>query len=81
MKTASDIKKRISECATLLSFEYHGKSGNVDPYYLGEDKYEFLLYFDGDEKTVCDVNEVMSDPFFDGKSLNEITDEINVDSF
>jgi len=81
MKTSRDIKNRISECATLFSFEYHGKQGNVDPYYLGEDKYEFLLYFNGSEKMVYDVSEVMTDPFFDGKSLTEIADEIDIDSF
>ncbi len=81
MITANNIKNRISECATLFSFVYHGKQGNVDPYYLGENKYEFLLYFDGAEKTVYNVEAVMSEPFFDGKSLSEITDEIDIDSF
>jgi len=81
MKTASDIKKRISECVTLFSFEYHGKSGNIDPYYLDGNKYEYLLFFDGNEKMVYDINTVMTEPFFDGKSLSEIVNEIEIDSF
>lgn len=73
---ADAIKNRIAEICTLFGFEYHGKDGNVDPY----SQTEFLLFFDGAEKTVHSIDEVMSTPFFDGKSLAEIADEItNID--
>lgn len=73
------IKSRIAEMCTLFGFEYSGKDGNVDPYYLPETgKSEFLLFFDGNEQVVDNIDDVMSTPFIDGKSLNEIADKITI---
>ena len=46
--TAKKIADRIAEMCTLFGFEYGGKDGNVDPYFLPPDKASFLLYFDGE---------------------------------
>ncbi len=79
---AIDIKSRIKECATLFEFEYNKKDGNIDPYYIQEtDSYEYLLYFDGDEQTVYHIDDVMNTPFIDGKTLNEVANEIEVTAF
>lgn len=75
--TADKIKGRISECATLFGFEYLGKDGNVDPYYIPENKtHEYLLYFDGEEQTVYNLEDVMNTPFIDGKALSEVAEKI-----
>ncbi len=75
--TADKIRNRIEECVSMLTFEYNGKEGNVDPYYIPENKREeYLIFFDGYEQTVYDIETVMNTPFIDGKSLNEIADEL-----
>ena len=80
--TASKIKDRISECITLFGFEFNGKEGNVDPYYNPKSKSsEYLLFFDGNEKTVYSIEDAMSKPFIDGHSLNDIADKIIVTEF
>jgi hypothetical protein len=74
---AEKIKNRIKECVTLFGFEYNGKEGNVDPYYIPTKKsYEFLLCFDGNEQTVYDIEAVMTTPFINGKTLNEVCNKI-----
>ena len=76
---AEQIKNRIDECATLFGFEYQGKEGNIDPYYIHEEKrYEYLLFFDGVEQTVHDIKSVMSTPFIMGNTLEEVAEEIEI---
>lgn len=76
--TAKKIADRIAEMCTLFGFEYNGKDGNVDPYYLPSDGDSFLLFFDGEEQTVHSIDEVMNTPFIGGKSLNELYDQIKI---
>lgn len=77
--TAIDIKNRIAEMVTLFGFEYNGKEGNVDPYYLPEKKTDaFLLYYDGTEQTVYNIEDVMNTPFIEGKTLNDVADQIEI---
>ena len=76
---ATAIKNRINQCATLFGFVFNGKDGNVDPYYIPEtNSIEFLLYFDGDEQTVYDIEDVMNTPFIEGKTLAEVADQIRI---
>lgn len=73
------IKNRIEQCITLFGFEYNGKEGNIDPYYMPElKKTKYLLFFDGLETMVDSIDEVMLTPFINGKSLTEICNEITV---
>ena len=75
--TADKIRNRIEECVSMLTFEYNGKEGNVDPYYITENRRkEYLILFDGCEQNVYDIETVMNTPFIDGKSLNEIADKL-----
>ncbi len=77
--TADKIKARIAEMCTLFGFEYNGKDGNVDPYYLHKTKTkEFLLYFNGEEQTVYNIDDVMNTPFIDGKTLTEVANDIEI---
>ncbi|MBQ6153442.1 MAG: hypothetical protein IJJ15_06830 [Ruminococcus sp.] len=76
---AQQIKNRIDECATLFGFEYQGKEGNVDPYYIHkEQRYEYLLFFDGAEQTVYDIESVMNTPFVMGHTLEEVAEKIEI---
>lgn len=75
--TANEIRNMIAMGAFMISFTYNGKDGNIDPYYIPEKKSrEYLLFFDGEEQTVYDVDSVMNTPFIDGKSLTEIADKL-----
>ncbi len=71
------IRNRIAECCTLFGFTYNGLQCDVDPF----NEHKFNLFCNGTQKTVNSIDAVMNDPFFDGKSLNEIAEEIDIDSF
>lgn len=78
-KMAQKIKDRIEACVTLFGFEYHGKDGNVDPYYVPEkNRQEYLLFFDGNEQTVYNIEDVMNTPFIAEKTLSEVANEIEI---
>ena len=70
---AEKIRDRIAESVTLFSFEFNGKEGHVDPY--GN---SFLLWFEGEEKMVYSIEDVMNTPFFDGYKLLDIADKIDI---
>ena len=79
VKTIKDI---IHRCSNIFSFEFNGFEGNVDPYYIPETKsYEYLLFFNGNEQTVNDLDLVMNTPFIDGHSLTAIADKITVTEY
>jgi hypothetical protein len=76
--TANQIKDIIKQCATLFEFEYQGLDGNVDPYFHEDGSFSFLLYFDNEERTVYNIDDVMSTPFIKGKSLNEVAESLKI---
>ncbi len=79
MKTVEGIRARISEMITLFGFEYNGKIGNVDPCYdFDKEQPDILLYFDGEERIVHSIEDVMSSPFIDGKTLAEVAEDIEI---
>ena len=67
------IRDRLYECVTHLLFDYKGKAGGVDP--LARDK-EYDMWYGDDSITVDSLDKAMKTKFFDGKSLEEISDEI-----
>lgn len=72
------FKKLIQDASDLIEFEYDGRYGNIDPYYIPETKsIEYLLYFDGIEKIVNSIDEVMNTHFIEGKCLNDIFELIS----
>ncbi len=71
-----DIKKTIEDGLSLFEFRYNGKDGNVDHCYEDGEGDSYLLWFDGEEKTVFTIDDAINDPFFDGKSLASIANDI-----
>ena len=61
----------------MLVFQYHGKEGHVDPYGTQDGSFSYLLWYEGDEKLVHSMDEVMGTPIFDGHSLSEIASDIS----
>ena len=73
---ANEIRDMLSRCFTMLYFRYQGKDGHIDPYYTPGVGYSYLLWYDGAETLVHGPDEAMNTPFFDGRSLAEISDQI-----
>ena len=72
------IKDRINEICTVFSFEYNGKVCGVDPLSASE----FNMWYGEDKNhTACSIDEVMNVNLFDGKSLNDIADKIDIIDF
>ena len=72
MSNYDTIRDYVASCASMLYFQYKGKGGHVDPYGPAE----FLLWYGGDETIVHSVDEVMNTPFWGGKSLTDIADDV-----
>lgn len=76
MNAIDSIYTAIVDTQTLCGFTYNGKDANIDPGYVAGEPDSFLLWFAGDEKIVHGFAEVISTPFFDGRALVEIADQI-----
>ena len=81
MITAKAIRNRIAEICSAVTWEYKGKPCGVDPCGIPikkvtENTYEMRYSFDmwyGDKNAdFSSVDEVMNEPFFDGKTIEEI---------
>ena len=59
-------------------FDYQGKHCGIATE-IENYKYKFTMWFGEDQiKDYTDVDTLMSDPFFDGHSLNDILPEVEV---
>lgn len=69
---AEKIRARIDEICSHFLFTYRGLSCGVDP--LGVSEFDMWC---GDKlMTATSIDEVMSTPFFSGKSLQDIAEDI-----
>lgn len=78
MNMLDQIKDVVVENCTLFGFSFLGKDGNVDPCYVPGEGDHYLLYFDGNEQTVTNFDEVLTTPFVDGHSLAQIANQIEI---
>ena len=69
---SNEIKIRITSLCSHLTFDFEGKSCGVDP--LAADQFD--MWCGDDTMTAKSADEGMNTPFFDGKCLKEIADEI-----
>ena len=74
---AEKVKDRIAELCTHFLFEYNGIYCGVDPF----NKNKFEMWYDKDFHVAKSIDEVMTHPMFDGKSLEEICDKIDIISW
>ncbi|MEE1396782.1 hypothetical protein [Ruminococcus sp.] len=72
------LKKKVKGCYGLVEFAYQGKDGNIDPYFHEDGTYSYLLYFDGHEKMVYSIEDVMNTPFILGKSLYDLKNDVDL---
>lgn len=79
---ADTLREILARLLTLLEFEYQGRYGNIDHYYLPETKtHKYLLYFEDESKTeilVDSLDKAMTTPFLDGKSPEEAAEQIEI---
>lgn len=70
--TKKEFKRYIESLVSEIEFTYNGKDGCVDPL----NRKSYYLIYDGESIEVHSIEEVMNTPYFDGKSLDEIFDDI-----
>ena len=71
----AELKKQILSLTQDITFEYHGKSACINPW--SEDKFE--VGFGDIAKTYTDIEDLMNDPLYDGKTLSQICDKLNIE--
>lgn len=76
-KTINEIKNRLGKNATHVSFEYNGKICGIDPV---NGEYNMWCGY-GHEYTAISITEAVNIPFFDGKKLQDIVDDIDIIDF
>ncbi len=70
----ADIKKRILQMTDHVEFYYGDELCFIDPCAYDN----FYLGYKNVNKNYADIDELMTDPVFDGKCLNEIAGEIEM---
>ncbi len=73
--TADKIKNRINELASHFLFKYQGKECGVDPF----SRSDFDMWCGEDYMKATSIDEVMEVPFFEGKALQDIANEIDIE--
>ena len=70
--TAKKIRDRIESLCTHVLFDYNGKACGVDPFDAGH----FDMWCGEDFMEAHSIEEVMQEPFFEGKVMQDIIDQI-----
>ena len=69
------LKELILSLTQDVIFEYDGAVACINPW--NETRIE--VGYDDKMKTYDNIDDVMSDPFYHGKSLQEISEQLNID--
>lgn len=70
-----NLRELIMSLTQDVVFEYDGAVACINPW--SESKIE--VGYDNEVKTYDNINDVMSDPFYHGKSLQEISEKLDID--
>lgn len=70
-----ELYKWIDSLTQDIDFEYLGVSGSICPF----SRLNISLCYGGKEQSFDSIDSLMNEPFFDGKSLTEICQEMNFD--
>ena len=68
----TDLMQRINSLCTHITFKFNGKSCGVDPFSHNN----FEMWCGDMVMTAKSIDEVMNTPFFDGRPLTDIMDEV-----
>lgn len=72
--TTDDIRDRIVAMVSHVTFNYRGQDCGVDPL----SRTRFDMWCGGDTMTADSIDAVMSTPFFMGKALQDISQDIAI---
>ncbi|MCD8055316.1 MAG: hypothetical protein LUE25_01145 [Clostridiales bacterium] len=75
--TAEMIKNRISEICSHFLFTYNGKNCGVDPF----SQNDFDMWYGDDYHHADSIENVMNVPLFDGKTLTDIANKIEITEY
>ena len=73
--TAQEIKNLILSLVQDVVFEYNGLSCCINPW----SDHKFEVGYGDEAKTYSDIDTLMNDRIFDGRSLSEISNEIEIE--
>ena len=71
--TLNELKEYIGSLTSHVLFDYNGKNCGIDPI----NRTHFDMWYGDDAVTMHRIDDVFITPFFDGKSLDDIFDEIS----
>lgn len=74
---AENIKSVLSECCNDLVFVYNGKRSGVTST-AADYKTTYQVWYGNDTKEYDSIDDVMSDPFYGGKSISELIGNVNM---
>ena len=72
---SDDLKELILSLSQDVVFEYDGAVACINPW--NERKFE--IGYDDEVKIYDNIDDVMKDPFYHGKSLQEISEQLDID--
>lgn len=72
--SAKELFDWIDSLSQDIDFEYHGKSGSICPF----SRSDISLCYNGEEVTVHSVEAAMREPFIDGRSLEELAEDLQI---
>lgn len=72
--TPDKLKNLILDFTDDVVFSYHGKTGCINPWNV----HKFEVGFGSIRKDYDSIEALMSDPIYDGFSLNQIADKIEL---
>ena len=75
--TANDLKKIISDACDDITFTYNDKKCGIFPT-VEDGNPTYSTWFGDTHQDFFDADSIMTALFFDGKSLNEIANQIEI---
>lgn len=70
--TFEEMKEYIGNITSHVTFQYDGRDCGVDPFSANN----FDMWYGNETMTATSIDEVFTTPFFGGKCLNDIADNI-----
>ncbi len=67
-----ELKKWIDSLLQDIEFSYLGKDGAICPF----SRDNISVIYDGVNKDYTSIDDVMSDPFYNGNCLNDISEDL-----
>ena len=76
----TQLNSVLADCCNDITFSFNGKPCGVFPV-VENSKPTYSLCYGDKDKDFTDLNTMMKDPFFDGMSLEEIVDKVEIQCY